>query len=102
MDEPSKNKALYSPELNTLLGEIRLLKGEVEKLMKALYTEKKKDKLLGDWISEKEVIELTGFSRGKLHILWKEGKVAKSTIGEKGNYYLATDFKKLLDKNANR
>ncbi len=53
----------------------------------------------GEWISEKEVMEITGLSRSTLLKLRKEGKVRSSTITGKQVYYMLPDFKKLLDKN---
>ena len=61
--------------------------------------QKKKDQLFGEWIEEKEIIALTGLSRNTLLKLRQQGKITRSSLAGKTNYYKASDFKKLIDRN---
>lgn len=102
MDSSSQNMRLNSAEFDLIMGELRLVKMELECITKTIVEEKLKKKLLGNWIPEKEVLEVMNISRGKLFMLYKEGKIAKTTLGSKGNYYNPDDFRKILDENVNK
>ena len=101
MDSPSQNMLLNSAEFNLLMEEMRLIKMQLTKLTDSIRKEKLKERLHGDWIAEEEVLRECKISRGKLFTLYKEGKVAKTTMGDKGNYYKPEDFRKILDNNVN-
>jgi hypothetical protein len=78
--------------LKRLEKKIDLLKEEIAYVLK-------KDVLHSGWISESEVRALTGLSRNTLLKLRQDGKILRSTISGKKNFYRIDDFKKLLDKN---
>lgn len=79
--------------------ELRLVREELALLSKLMRLEVRKGKMFGEWISEAEVTEMTGLHRNTLYNLWKEGKITKSTIKGKANYYKLSDFKQLLEQN---
>jgi len=102
MSIPFQKIQLYSAETLVLLEELRLIRLEIEELKSAVHSDKRSEKLFGEWIHEKELMKLTNHSRNTLYNLWKQGLVTKSTISGKANYYRMADFKKLLDKNQYR
>ena len=89
-------------ELKELAEEIRALQYSVAQLIAATKDEHRKNKMFGEWISEKEAMQLTGLSRSSLFTLTKQGKLIKSSIAGKKNYYKLSDFKRLLDENQYR
>lgn len=78
---------------------LKQLEQKIDLILAALENQTKKEKLLGTWVSEKELMLMTGISRNTLLKLRQEGKITRSSISGKKNYYRLTDFKKLLDKN---
>ncbi|TAH43648.1 MAG: DNA-binding protein [Bacteroidetes bacterium] len=78
---------------------LKQLEQKIDLILEALENQTKKEKLLGTWVSEKELMLMTGISRNTLLKLRQEGKITRSSISGKKNYYRLTDFKKLLDKN---
>ena len=78
---------------------LKQLEQKIDLVLAALENQSKKEKLLGTWVSEKELMLMTGISRNTLLKLRQEGKITRSSISGKKNYYRLTDFKKLLDKN---
>lgn len=99
MSIPFQKIPLYSAETSVLLEELRLIRLEIEAIKSSINTDKRREKLFGEWIHEKELMTLTSYSRNTLYNLWKQGLVTKSSISGKANYYRMSDFKKLLDKN---
>jgi predicted DNA-binding transcriptional regulator AlpA len=99
MESPSQKILINSSDATLILEECRILKHELLGLIELIKREKKKEKLFGDWIHESEILELTGLSRNTLYNLYKEGKLKKSSISGKSNYYKMSDFKKLLNDN---
>jgi len=88
-------------EYNELIAEVKLLKKEMELLKEAISgreLNKKKEQVLGDFISEQQVKEITGLSRGTLLKLRNEGHISRSSIGGKSNFYRAGDFRRLLER----
>jgi hypothetical protein len=86
-------------DLAELKDYLELLELKIDAIHKAVQAQKKKDILFGEWVSEKEIIEMTGLSRNTLYNLRLQGKITRSSIGKKKNYYRISDFKKLLEKN---
>lgn len=84
-----------------LIEYIRLLERKIDLLTEAVGVQKKKDQLFGEWVEEKEVIIMTGLSRNTLFKLRQEGRITRSTLSGKQNYYRLSDFKKLLNRNEN-
>ena len=78
---------------------LKRIEKKIDLLAEKLSIEKKKAQLLGAWISEKELCKIEDISRNTLLKLRQEGKITRSTISGKKNYYRMTDFKKLLDNN---
>jgi hypothetical protein len=99
MEFPSQKLLLNSSEAACIVEELRLVRMELSALTESTKHEKKREKLLGEWMPEHEIIELTGLSRNTLYNLWKAGKISKSSIKGKANYYKAGDFKQLLKEN---
>lgn len=99
MPVTSQNILLNSSDTTEILEELRLVRAELELLKAIVNTDKRKEKLFGEWIHEKELMTLTTYSRNTLYNLWKQGLVTKSSISGKANYYRMSDFKKLLDRN---
>ena len=99
MPVTSQNILLNSSDTTEILEELRLVRAELELLKSIVSTDKRKEKLFGEWIHEKELMTLTTYSRNTLYNLWKQGLVTKSSISGKANYYRMSDFKKLLDRN---
>ena len=99
MITPIQKIHLNSSDTELILEELRLVKQEISALVESNRVDKKRDKLFAEWIHESEVMELTGLSRNTLYNLWKTGRVAKSSIAGKANYYKMSDFKKLLNEN---
>ena len=79
-------------KLNAIQASVNIIDEKLQKLQKERAT-------FGEWVSEKEVIAITGLSRATLLKLRNSGKVSSSTISGKQLYYRLSDFKKLLDKN---
>lgn len=90
---------LNSADATTILEELRLVRAELQALKENVKTSQRREKLFGEWIHEKELTTMIGYSRSGLYNLWKQGLITKSTISGKANYYRMSDFKKLLDKN---
>jgi len=90
LDDTNYNITL--DKLNTLQASINIVSDVLLKMQKNRVG-------FGEWISEREAIEITNLSRSTLLKLRKEGKIRSSTITGKQVYYLLSDFKKLLDKN---
>lgn len=86
-------------EAADLIDLIRLLEKKIDLLSDELIIQKKRDKLFGEWVEEKEIISLTGLTRNTLLRLRQEGRITRSTLSGKTNYYRLSDFKKLLEKN---
>lgn len=99
MTVTSQNILLNSSDTKEILDELRLVRAELELLKAIVSTDKRSEKLFGEWIHEKELMRLTSYSRNTLYNLWKQGLVTKSSISGKANYYRMSDFKKLLDRN---
>lgn len=99
IEDSLKEKHLNSNEYTQIIEELRLVSTTVNSLIELFKINKQREKLLGEWIHEKEVIKLTGLSRNTLYNFYKEGKVRRSSISGKSNYYKMSDFKTLLDKN---
>ena len=72
---------------------------KLDQLISNLEAQNKKAVLFGEWISEKEVKELTGLGRSTLLKLRNDGKITSSTLSGKQTYYRMGDFKLLLNKN---
>jgi hypothetical protein len=86
-----------NPSIDSLSREILELKNLVVGL--ATYIEEQdNDKILAGWICEKKAMNLTGLSTSSLYRLRKSGKVRSSFIVGK-MFYMAQDFKQLLDTN---
>jgi len=60
------------------------------------------ENMLGDWISEKDAIALSGLGRTRLYQLRMKGIITSSTLGGKAVFYRLSDFKVLLNKNERR
>jgi hypothetical protein len=86
-------------EPDALIQYLKTLEEKIDLLTEAVKVQKKKDRLLSEWIEEKEVIAMTGLSRNTLLKLRNEGRITRSTLAGKQNYYRISDFKKLLDRN---
>src|SRR4051812_41229597 len=86
-------------ELNRILEYLKLIDRKIDLVTEAIAIQKKEQQLFGMWISEKELIKLTGLSRNTLLKLRKEGRITRSTISGKKNYYRLSDFKRILDEN---
>ena len=99
MSASSQEIPLNSTEIKSILEELRLVRAELDAVKEILSNSLRREKLFGDWVSEKDLIQLTGYSRSALYLLWKQGLITKSSISGKANYYRMSDFKKLLDKN---
>lgn len=99
METPSQNLLINSSELVAIFEELRVVKSELNSLITLIKDEKRKEKMFGLWVSEPEVLMATGLCRTSLYNLYKAGKVTKSTLSGKANYYKMSDFKKLLDEN---
>jgi biotin operon repressor len=78
---------------------LRRIENKIDLLNGKADAQYKKDLLHGDWISESELCSLTGISRNTLLKLRQEGKIIRSSISGKKNYYRVSDFKKLLKIN---
>ena len=78
---------------------MKIIEQKIDLLIQSHGIHKTKEQLLGAWVSEKELIALTGLSRNTLLKLRQDGQITRSTISGKKNYYRLGDFKKLLDKN---
>lgn len=65
----------------------------------AAYIQEQDDEDLGGWICEQKAMNITGLSTSSLYRLRKGGKVRSSFIVGKGMFYMASDFKKMLDTN---
>lgn len=63
---------------------------------------KETDQTIGEWISEKQAIKLTGLSRSTLYRLRKDDEVSSSKLKEKKNYYRKSDMNRLLNKNESK
>ena len=87
-------------ELEAILEELRLLRNEVESLKAVVEVERRRDKMFGEWASEKEISELTKLHRNTLNKLFRNAQITKTTLtGKKKNYYRLSDFRKMLDRN---
>lgn len=86
-------------DLTQLIEEVRVLQYSIAELAALTKHERIKNKMFGEWISEKEAMQLTGLSRSSLFTLTKQGKLIKSSIAGKKNYYKLSDFKRILDEN---
>jgi len=84
-----------------LIQYLKSLEAKIDLLTDAVSVQKKNKQLFGEWIEEKEVMAMTGLSRNTLLKLRNEGKIRRSTLAGKQNYYRLSDFKKLLDQNEN-
>lgn len=82
-----------------LLDYLKLLESKIDFLTDAVDMQKKRDKLMGEWVEEKVVMAMTGLSRNTLLRLRQQGHIIRSTLSGKSNFYRLSDFKKLLDKN---
>lgn len=82
-----------------LIEHIRLLEMKIDLLIQVINVQNKRERTFGEWLEEKEIISLTGLSRNTLLKLRQEGRITRSTISGKQNYYRLSDFKKLLEKN---
>jgi hypothetical protein len=54
---------------------------------------------IGDWISEKSAMRLTGLSRTSLFRLRNANKLTSSKLKEKRIFYRKSDLERLLNKN---
>jgi len=84
--------------IESLTKDVKDLKNLVLDLTSYLQ-EEQDNMLLGDWVSSKRIMKLTGLSTSSLYRLRKTGKVRSSFIVGKGMFYMSIDFKKLLDAN---
>ena len=64
--------------------------------------DKESDETIGEWISEKQAIKLTGLSRSTLYRLRKNDDITSSSLKEKKNFYRKSDINRLLDKNESK
>ena len=85
--------------MSQLMEHVRVLEFKLDQLTKILESKHKQDKMFGDWISEKDAIELTDLSRSTFLNLRKLGKLTSSSISGKSNYYRLSQIKELLDEN---
>jgi len=88
--------------LTEIEQQLKQLCVKFDELSKVVGKEKQREKMFGEWLSEEDVIAATGLSRGTLFKLYKEGKVGRSKLSGKRNYYRLSDFRMLLDKNENK
>jgi predicted DNA-binding transcriptional regulator AlpA len=78
--------------IDALQAAVNVLSENVRKLYQERST-------LGEWVSEKKAMEITGLSRSTLLALRNQGKLSQSSIAGKSVYYKLSDFKKLLERN---
>ena len=90
---------LNDHNLISLIDKLTALQASVNIIAETLNKMQKDKVMLGDWMSEKEIMEATGLSRSSLLKLRNTGKVTSSSILGKQPYYKLCDFKKLLDIN---
>lgn|GEM_PF-1662828 len=85
--------------IDVLIDKINALQVSINTITETLKKMEKNKITFGDFVSEKEAIEITGLSRSSLLNLRREGKLNISTLTGKQKFYRLSDFKKLLEKN---
>ena len=90
---------LNDSEYNIVVEKINTLQASVNIVAEMLLKMQKERISFGEWVSEKEIIAITGLSRSTLLKLRNEGKISSSTISGKRPYYRLSDLKALLNKN---
>ncbi|MCB0410603.1 MAG: hypothetical protein KDD29_10320 [Flavobacteriales bacterium] len=93
------NKTATLADMTIIVEQIRILNYKLDQLFKIFESKYQRDKIFGDWISEKEAVELTNLSKSTFLILRKEGKLTSSSISGKANFYRLSQIKKLLEEN---
>jgi len=93
------NKTATLADMTIVVEQIRVLEHKLDQLFKVLESKHQREKVFGDWISEKEAVELTNLSKSTFLILRKEGKLTSSSISGKANFYRLSQIKELLEEN---
>lgn len=96
---PSQNLFINSHEAESILSELRIVRSDLLTVLQIVRNDKRQQKIFGEWWPEKDVIAITGLSRNTLRNMVVQGRITRSSISGKSNYYRASDFKALLDEN---
>jgi hypothetical protein len=80
-------------------GKLEALENRLDILQQLLEKALVEKTAIGDWISEKQVRQLTGLGRTTLRNLRQEGRVRCSTIAGKAIWYRLSDIEKMLNEN---
>lgn len=78
---------------------INQLQKKIDELTDLVKNLQLKDRGVGDWLTQDDVLNITGLGKTKLYEMRRDGRIRSSHLTGKAVFYRRSDIEALLNKN---